>query len=47
MHKYLILATLIFIAGCQDRYRYPCQDPANKDKPECSEQICIQTKECP
>jgi hypothetical protein len=48
MHKYiLILVSLFALVGCQDRYRYPCQDPENHGKPECSKEICNETKECP
>ena len=35
----LILAALLLV-GCEDTYRYPCQDPANKDNPECNRPIC-------
>jgi hypothetical protein len=31
----LISATLITLTGCADRFRYPCQDPANTNKTEC------------
>ena len=30
----------LLLVGCEDVYRYPCQDPANKDNPECSRPIC-------
>ena len=36
---YLILAALLLV-GCEDTYRYPCQDPANKDKEECNRPAC-------
>ena len=36
---YLIVAALLLV-GCSDTYRYPCQDPANKDKAECSRPAC-------
>ncbi len=36
---FLILTALLLI-GCEDRYRYPCQDPANKDKEECNRPAC-------
>lgn len=48
MNKYLvILVTMILLTGCQDRYRYPCQDPANFSKPECSVEVCKASHECP
>lgn len=33
------LITLI-ITGCDSSYRYPCQDPANWGKLECSNEVC-------
>jgi len=36
----LLLALLFTLVGCEDTYRYPCQDPANKDKAECNRPIC-------
>jgi hypothetical protein len=37
--------TLAFCAG--DRFRYPCQDPANWDKDFCKFPICDVTRTCP
>lgn len=36
---FLVLTALLLI-GCEDTYRYPCQDPANKDKEECNRPAC-------
>jgi hypothetical protein len=30
-----------------DRFRYPCQDPTNWDKPMCQKPICDVTRTCP
>ena len=30
-----------------DRFRYPCQDPANWDKPVCQKPLCDVTRTCP
>jgi hypothetical protein len=27
--RWLILFVLLTVVGCEDRFRYPCQDPAN------------------
>lgn len=35
----LVLAALLLV-GCEERYRYPCQDETNKDNPECNRPIC-------
>lgn len=37
--------TLAFFAG--DRFRYPCQDPANWDKDICKMPLCDVTRTCP
>lgn len=36
----LLLALSFTLFGCEDTYRYPCQDPANKDKKECNRPAC-------
>lgn len=36
---YYTLAALLLV-GCSDTYRYPCQDPANKNKEECNRPAC-------
>jgi len=33
--------------GCQDRFRYPCQDPANWQTERCQRPQCAITQECP
>jgi len=38
--KKLILLASVLLTGCEDTYRYPCQDPENKDKAECSRPLC-------
>lgn len=41
MKKIAFLLALSFtLVGCEDTYRYPCQDPENKDNPECSRPLC-------
>jgi hypothetical protein len=45
--KYFLLATLILLAGCEDRYRYPCQNPDNFHKPDCQKPKCLFTQQCP
>ena len=38
----VLTALVIFpmVVGCEERYRYPCQDEANKDNPECNRPAC-------
>lgn len=48
--KYLFVLLLlpIGLAMCSgDRFRYPCQDPANWDKDMCKMPICDVTRTCP
>lgn len=43
----LILAPLALAVFGGDRFRYPCQDPANWDKTECQKPLCDVTRTCP
>ena len=48
--KFLILLlllplTLAYFSG--DKFRYPCQDPANWDKDICKLPLCDVTRTCP
>ena len=43
----LILLFALLAAGCEDRYRYPCQNPDNFHKPECQKPKCLFTQQCP
>ena len=48
--KYLLLLLLLplclaYFSG--DRYRYPCQDPANWDKDICKMPLCDVNRTCP
>lgn len=50
MFKILAIMLVSFLlAGCGDlqRYRYPCQDHNNWDKPECQKPLCEIHRECP
>ena len=42
----LILA-LVWLSGCEDKFRYPCQDPKNWESDECKPPICTATATCP
>ncbi len=43
----LALGAAMIASGCDDRYRYPCQDPTNWDKAECKRPMCSATGTCP
>lgn len=42
----LLLPILLAIFG-GDRFRYPCQNPANWDTPQCKRPLCDVTRTCP
>jgi len=43
--RYLLLVLLL--AGCDDRYRYPCQNPDNFGLEQCQKPKCLFTQQCP
>ncbi len=43
--KYLLLAMLL--VGCEDRYRYVCQNPDHFQDAECQKPKCLFTQQCP
>jgi hypothetical protein len=49
--KYVLLAALVaallVLTGCEDRYRYPCQNPDNFYKEACQKPKCQFTQQCP
>ena len=44
--KYLPLLMLLALLGCEERYRYPCQDPANWQEEFCKKPICSANGTC-
>jgi hypothetical protein len=38
---------LVLLTGCEDRFRYPCQDPQNWELDECKPPICTASGTCP
>ncbi len=45
--KVFTLAVLALLVGCEDHYRYPCQNPDNFHKPQCQKPKCLFTQMCP
>jgi hypothetical protein len=45
--RYLFVVALLSLVGCQDRYRYYCQDPGNWEKKACKKPICSSSYTCP
>ncbi len=44
---FLLLPLTIALTGCEERYRYPCQDPDNWNKKECTKPFCSANGTCP
>jgi hypothetical protein len=44
MSRLLILLALV---GCEQHYRYPCQNPENWENKECQKPICEVNQDCP
>ena len=46
--KYIVLFVgVLVLSGCQERYRYPCQDPTRHHEYQCKPEICEETRTCP
>jgi hypothetical protein len=42
-----VFVLLLLLAGCEDRYRYACQNPDNFNLAECQKPRCLFTQTCP
>lgn len=51
MKKTLSILTLaaasLLTVGCEQRYRYPCQDPENWHRESCQRPLCEVNRDCP
>jgi hypothetical protein len=45
--KYIFLFAAMMLAGCEDRYRYYCQNPDNFHAQQCQKPKCLFTQTCP
>jgi hypothetical protein len=43
----LLIVLCVLLAGCQERFRYPCQDPANWQEAACQRPGCAINGVCP
>jgi len=43
--RYLLL--LLLLTGCDEKYRYKCQNPNNFHATECQKPRCLFTQTCP
>jgi hypothetical protein len=48
MKKLLIISSfLALLVGCDERYRYPCQNPDNWNEAYCKKPFCSANGTCP
>lgn len=47
MKHLILLAMFLALVGCEDRYRYYCQDPKNFSAKRCQRPDCLFTQDCP
>ena len=45
--KYALVIAALLLVGCDEKYRYPCQNPDNFAKAECQKPKCLFTQMCP
>ena len=45
--RILLCLSIMVLAGCEDRYRYVCQNPNNFELKECQKPQCQFTQTCP
>jgi hypothetical protein len=45
--KYIFLIAMFLLYGCEDRYRYWCQNPKNFSTKQCQRPDCLFTQDCP
>jgi hypothetical protein len=45
--RIVCLMVLVMLSACEDRFRYPCQDPQNWELDECKPPICTASGTCP
>lgn len=43
----LAVTALIGLTGCEERYRYPCQDPEHWNEKQCQKPFCSANGTCP
>lgn len=41
------IVMVLLLSGCEDKYRYICQNPDKFDLPECQKPRCLFTQTCP
>lgn len=47
MNKLVAILFVLLVTGCEERYRYPCQNPNNWDEKVCKKPYCSANGTCP
>lgn len=47
MKKITLIASILVLSGCEQQYRYPCQDPSNWETEQCKKPLCEVNRDCP
>ena len=47
MKNLLAVVVVLGLAGCDQYFRYPCQDPANWNEESCKKPLCEVNRDCP
>jgi hypothetical protein len=45
--KYILIFIALMLLGCEEKYRYKCQNPDNFHATECQKPRCLFTQTCP
>jgi hypothetical protein len=45
--RYLLLLLIPLLFACEERFRYPCQDPEHWDDKQCKKPYCSANGTCP
>ena len=46
-HVVVVILALLALMGCEERFRYFCQDPKNFSAKRCQRPDCLFTQDCP
>ena len=44
---FVMILGAFLLSACDNRYRYPCQNPDNWEKDYCQKPICEVSRDCP
>lgn len=47
MRNLVLILSLLALTGCEDRYRYFCQNPKNFAEKRCQRPQCLFSQDCP